>query len=124
MRPNEPTPHVWARLRVDVNCGLLRGAWYRVVRVTRDKVFVDVARERVRVARRLVQTVFEAPTRWSVVPLSRHAANVPAEWGTRYAVCPVCHARAPIVDFPLELRCPQCSGVFKLAWDEHYLKRR
>jgi hypothetical protein len=93
MRPNEPTPHVWARLRVDVNCGLRRGAWYRVVRVTRDKVFVDVARERVRVARRLVQTVFEAPTRWSVVPLSRHAANVPAEWG-RATRCAPCVTRA------------------------------
>ena len=124
MRATEGPAQVWARLRVDVNCGLRRGAWYRVVRLTRDKVFLDVTRECVPVGRRLLQTVFQHPTRWTIVPLPQDAANVPPEWGTRYAVCPACHARAPIRDFPPDMRCPQCRGVFTIGWDEHYLKRR
>lgn len=124
MRPTEHSPHAWARLRVDVNCALRRGAWYRVVRLTRDRAVLDVTDERVPVARRLVQTVYQEPRRWTVVPLPRDAVNVPAEWGTRYTVCPACQARAPIADFPPEMACPQCRGVFAIAWDEHYLKRR
>ena len=124
MQPLERSPHAWGRLRTDVDCGLRRGAWYRVTQLTRDHVVLQVTREQMRVARRLVQTVFQEPTRWSIVPLPRGAVNVPAEWGTRYAVCPACHGRAPIVDFPGELPCPHCQGVFKIAWEEHYLKRR
>lgn len=120
----ERSPHAWARLRVDVNCALRRGAWYRVVRLTRDRAVLDDTREHVPVARRLIQTVFMAPRRWTVVPLPRDAANVPADWGNRYAVCPACYARAPIHDFSPALRCPKCRSVFAIAWDEHYLRRR
>jgi hypothetical protein len=122
MTPVERSPDAWARLRVDANCALRRGAWYRVVHLSRDRAVLDDTREQVRVARRLVETVFQAPTRWTVVPLPRDAVNVPAEWGNRYAVCPACYARAPIVDFALELRCPKCRGVFGIAWDERYLR--
>jgi hypothetical protein len=95
-----------------------------VVRLTRDQVVLDVRRERVPVKRRLLQTVFAQPTHWSIVPRPKDALNLPAEWGSRYAVCPVCSARAPIADFPADMRCPQCDGVFAIAWDERYLKRR
>jgi hypothetical protein len=118
------SPRAWARLRVDVNCALRRGAWYRVVRLTRDQAVLDVRRERVPVARRLVQTVFSQPSRWSIVPRPKDAANLPSEWGSRYAVCPMCGGRAPIAEFPPEMPCPQCKGVFAIAWDERYLKRR
>jgi hypothetical protein len=124
MRPLEHAPHAWARLRVDTNCGLRRGAWYRVLGFTRDQAVLEVTRERVPVERRLLQTVFAPPTRWSVVPRPEEAARMPAQWGTRYAVCPVCHGRAPLNDFPREMRCPHCHGTFAIAWDEHYLRRR
>jgi hypothetical protein len=124
MPPLEHAPHAWARLRVDTNCALRRGAWYRVLRLTRDQAVLQVTREPVPVERRLVQTVFQPPTRWSVVPRPQDAARVPEQWGTRYAVCPACHGRAPLNDFPREMRCPHCRGTFEIAWDEHYLKRR
>jgi len=123
-RTVEPHPQAWARLRVDVNCTLRRGAWYRVVRLTREKVVLDVTDEQVPVLRRLLNTVFAQPSRWTVVPRPSDAINLPSDWGTRYAVCPACQGRAPISGFSLELACPHCRGVFAVAWDERYLKRR
>ena len=87
-RSLEHSPRAWARLRVDVNCALRRSAWYRAVRLTRDNVTLDVSRDRVPVPRRLLQTMFARPARWSVVPRPSDAVNLPSEWGTRYLVCP------------------------------------
>ena len=123
-RTVEHHPRAWARLRVDINCALRRGAWYRVLRLTRDKVTLDVTHENVPMPRGLVKTVFARPSRWTVVPRPSDAINLPSDWGTRYAVCPACQARAPISGYSLELPCPHCRGVFAVAWDEHYLKRR
>ena len=118
-------PHTrWARLRVDVNCGLRRGAWYPVVRFVKNRAVLDVTDDRVPVPRELLQTVFSRPLQWSIVPLPEDAVNVPADWGTRYVVCPGCHARAPLSGHPLDQPCPQCGGVFQIAWDEHYLRRK
>ena len=66
-RSEEHRPRAWARLRVDVNCALRRGAWYRAVRLTPSHVDLEVIRERVSVPRRLLQTLFAKPARWSVV---------------------------------------------------------
>jgi len=116
-------PHSrWARLRVDVNCGLRRGAWYPVVRFVKDRAVLDVTDDRVPVARGLLQTTFTQPLHWSIVPLPDDAVNVPTEWGGRYVVCPACQARAPLSGHPMDQSCPQCSGVFRIAWDEHYLR--
>ena len=123
-RTVEHHPRAWARLRVDINCALRRGAWYRVLRLSRDKVMLDVTHEHVPMPRRLVKTVFARPSRWTVVPRPSDAINLPSDWGTRYAVCPACQGRAPISGYSLELPCPHCRGVFDVAWDEHYLKRR
>jgi len=123
-RSLEHQPRAWARLRVDVNCALRRGAWYRVVRLTRDKLVLAVTDEQVPVPRRLLKTVFAQPSRWTVVSRPSDAVNLPSDWGTRYAVCPACQGRAPISGFSLELACPHCRGVFAVAWDERYLKRR
>jgi len=118
-------PHSrWARLRVDVNCGLRRGAWYPVVRFVKDRAVLDVTDDRVPVPRRLLQTVFSAPLQWSIVPLPDDAVNVPSEWGGRYVVCPACHARAPLSGHPMDLPCARCGGEFRIAWDEHYLRKR
>lgn len=114
-------PVAWARLRVDVNCGLRRGGWYRVVQVTGVEAVLEVTPEPVPVPRRLLETVFRRPFRWSIVPRPRDARNVPKGWGDRYAVCPVCSARAPIKGHPADLECPRCHGVFGIAWDERYL---
>ena len=118
-------PHSrWARLRVDVNCGLRRGAWYPVVRFVKDRAVLDVTDDRVPVARGLLQTTFTQPLQWSIVPLPDDAVNVPPEWGGRYLVCPACRARAPLSGHPMDVPCPHCGGVFRVAWDEHYLRKR
>lgn len=125
MPPLDRSPHAWARLRLDVTCALRRGAWYRVVRLTRDQAVLQVTRARVPVERRLIQTVFQQPSRWSVVPRPADAiALPPPQWGERYAVCPGCHSRAPLSAFPPAMRCPHCRGLFPIAWDERYLKQR
>jgi len=123
-RSVEHHPRAWARLRVDVNCALRRGAWYRVVRMTRDKAVLDVTNEQVPVQRRLLKTVFARPSRWTVLPRPSDAINLPNDWGTRYGVCPACQGRAPIRGYPLELACPHCHPICAVAWDEHYLKPR
>lgn len=114
-------PWVWARLRADVSCGLRRGAWYRVIRLTKDQAVLEVTGDPARVPRRVLQTAFSPPVRWSVVPRPRDAANLPHDWGSRYAVCPGCRTRAPISGYPVDLRCAQCNRVFQIAWDERYL---
>ena len=118
-------PHTrWARLRVDVNCGLRRGAWYPIVRFGKDRAVLEVTDDQVPVLRRLLQTSLSRPSMWSIVPLPDDAVNVPTAWGNRYIVCPNCQARAPLSGHPLDLPCPQCRGVFGIAWDEHYLRKR
>jgi len=121
--PHDP-PSRWARLRVDVNCGLRRGAWYPVVRLAKDRVVLEVTDDRVPVPRRLLQTVFSRPVQWSIVPLPEDAVNVPSDWGTRYVVCPACHARASLSGHPMDITCARCSGAFQVAWDEHYLRKK
>jgi hypothetical protein len=93
-----------------------------VLSVTRNKAVLEVSRDVLTVARRLVQMVFSRPFSWSVVPRPEGAAKLPAEWGTRYAVCPVCRTRAPLAGQPINLRCPRCQGLFRVAWEERYLR--
>src|SRR5256712_9829500 len=120
-RPVQELPVAWARLRVDVNCGLRRGGWYRVVQVTGVEAVLEVTPEPVPVPRRLIETVFRRPFRWSIVPRPRDARNVPSGRGDRYVMCPVCSARAPMKGHPADLACPKCHGGFGFAGDERYL---
>ena len=41
-RAVEQLQDAWARLQVDVNCGLRRGAWYPVLRITREDAVLEV----------------------------------------------------------------------------------
>ena len=123
----EPLPGQWARLNADQSCGLRRGAWYRVVRLTPDEAVLQVPRrEQVRVPRRFVETLSNRPRHWTVVPRRREADAEPAPvgWHARYAVCPACRTRAPITGYAADMRCPSCDGVFSIAWEEKYLTAR
>ena len=111
----------WARLRVQVDCGLRRGTWYRVTRFTASEIFLDVQHCPIAVPRRFLDLSFGRPQRWSVVPRPRDPAKLPPELGAPYAVCPGCRARAPLPGSPARLACPRCRGVFAVAWDERYL---
>src|SRR2546422_9694083 len=111
----------WARLRVEVHCGLRRGTWYRVTRFTPAEIFLDVQHCPVAVPRHLLDLCVGQPHRWSVVPGPRDAAKLPPELGAPYAVCPACRARSPLKGSPARLTCHRCQGVFAVAWDERYL---
>src|SRR2546430_16540915 len=50
-----------------------------------------------------------------------HTQDLPDHWRARYAVCPVCRARAPITGYALDMQCAKCHGQFGIAWDERYL---
>src|SRR5437879_2213050 len=100
----------WARLRLDVNRGLRRGAWYRVIRITDEGVMLDVNRTPVTLARTLLETVTVPPRRWSVVLRPRDAVCLPRDWGDRYLTCPGCRNRAPTRGHPPTLGCPRCGA--------------
>jgi len=115
-----PEAPQWARVRGDVNCNVRRGAWYEVVRLTPEEVVLDVNQRTVSVTRSSVQVVPIRPQRWSVVARPHDATNLPLSWGSRYAVCPNCRHRSPLRGRATELRCPRCTGVFAIAWDDPY----
>ena len=62
----------WARLRVEADVGLRRGAWYRVTRFTPSEVFLDVQRFPVGVPRRFLEVVLGRPLRWMHALLGRY----------------------------------------------------
>jgi len=105
-------------LRDDVNCGLRRGAWYRVVQLTPGDAVVEVQRKRVNVPRAVLTIVAELPTSWTVVTTPPDAKGLATAWQERYAVCPSCRNRAPIRGQPQHLRCPRCNGLFKVGWED------
>ncbi|HZI22282.1 MAG TPA: hypothetical protein VFD76_07180 [Gemmatimonadales bacterium] len=113
----------WARLRVEVDCGLRRGAWYRVTRFTPSELFLDVQRYPMPVPRRFLEVMMGRPLRWSVVSRPPDPSKLPADLGAPYAVCPVCRARAPLRGRPAKMACPRCQGMFAVAWDERYLTK-
>src|SRR2546430_2286704 len=122
MRPSpHDAPSRWARLRVNVTCGLRRGAWYPVVRLAKDRAVLEVTDDRRPMPRRPLQTVFSRPVHWSIVPLPEGAVDVPSDWGTRYVRCPACQARAARSGHTPELPCPHCRQTFQVAWAEYYL---
>jgi hypothetical protein len=111
----------WARLKTDVKCGLRRGAWYRVIRLTPEEAILDVDRKPITIARDHLDLVSIPPDHWTVVPRPRDVVGPAVGWGDSYGVCPNCHHRAPLRRQPLELACSKCGGVFKVAWETPYL---
>ncbi len=111
-------PQHWARLLVDENCHLRRGAWYRVLRLLVREVLLDVAGKPLTVPRSYVSLSLTPPSQWSVVPRPAAAARLPSGWEVGYAVCPNCRERAALNGHPLNMRCPRCNGHFDVAWDE------
>ena len=96
----------WARLRVDLDCPLRRGAWYGVRRLRPLEAVVDVVGEQVTVPRSALEISSAPPHRWSVVP---HPKNPERFSGvTEYAVCPNCRERVPLKERLERLQCRRC----------------
>jgi hypothetical protein len=111
----------WARLQIDVNCPLRRGAWYRVADLTPVEAKLAVNRDQVRVPRTSVKLASSPPQSWSVVSRPRDAKGIAALWGDRYAVCPGCRNRAQLKGAPHDMRCPRCSKTFRVGWEEWFV---
>ena len=111
----------WARVRVDANCGLRRGAWYRVATLTEHQALLEVNRQRVAVPRAVLQIALAPPQHWSVVTRPADVKSLAAHWGERYAVCPGCRNRAQLKQTPQTLRCPRCEHVYRVAWGDWFV---
>lgn len=110
----------WARLRVDLDCPLRRGAWYGVRRLRPLEAVVDVVGEQVTVPRSALEISSAPPHRWSVVP---HPKNPERFSGvTEYAVCPNCRERVPLKERLERLQCRRCRAMADVAWDEPYFR--
>jgi hypothetical protein len=114
----------WARLQLDVDCSLRRGAWYRVTRIGTLESVVDVNRKPHAVPSYVLQVVGRPPRHWTVVRGPAGAVGVRSHAGSRYVVCPSCRERAPLTgrDRPRTLDCQRCHGTFEVAWSEKYLE--
>src|SRR5437899_10795619 len=71
----------WARLQVDVNCRVRRGAWYRVADLTSAEARLDVNREQIPVPRTSLKIVTAPPQHWTIVARPHDARSLPAHWG-------------------------------------------
>src|SRR5438309_11066275 len=83
----------WARLQVDVNCRVRRGAWYRVADLTSAEARLDVNRAQIPVPRASLKIVSAPPQYWTIVVPPRAAKSLPAQWGDQYAAGPGCRTR-------------------------------
>jgi len=108
----------WARTRVRTSRLVRRGAWYRVIRATAAEGVLDVNHCPVTVPRAFLQILPFHPSMWSVVTRLPNTEHPPASWGATYGVCPRCSARAPLGHYARQLYCPQCKGLFAIAWED------
>jgi len=113
----------WARIQVDAKIPIRRGAWYRILKLTSMEATLNVKGKPVQVPRGQLQLAAEPVLRWTVVPAPRSSPRFPSTWGPKYAVCPSCRERAPLVDHPNAMRCHRCNNLFDVAWDERYLNK-
>jgi hypothetical protein len=112
------TDEQWGRVRIDAQCRLRRGAWYRVMRLTPLEAVVDVNHGFVSVPRASLQIASRPSQHWTLVPRPPNSVRLPTSWGARYLVCPNCRERAPLSKPTASLRCPHCNGVFEIGWGD------
>ena len=110
----------WARLRVDLDVPLRRGAWYEVRRLRPPEAVVDVSGERVSVPREVLEITTVQPRRWSVVPRPKNPDRFPGV--AEYAVCPNCRERVPLRERLALMRCSRCHELSDIAWDDPYFR--
>ena len=108
----------WARLAVDANIRLRRGAWYKVLGEEGFDLIIEVNKRPVRALRALFEVRDRPVPRWTVVT-SKVGKKTPM--GERYAVGPSCNERANLKGKPKRMACPHCRSEFDVAWDETYL---
>jgi hypothetical protein len=119
IEPEQP----WARLQADVDCGLRRGGWYRVLTQEGLDVSVSAGMAELTVPRAVLEIRQTPPREWTVVSRPPNSPRVPEAMRDGYLVCPGCRHRAPLPPrwSAARLRCTQCHEMADIAWDEAYL---
>ncbi|PYP49344.1 MAG: hypothetical protein DMD45_14825 [Gemmatimonadetes bacterium] len=112
----------WARVKGAATAGLRRGAWYRVVGLTSREAVVAVEAQEVRLPRRALEFASVPPHTWTLVPTPPTARGMAVRAGELYGVCPGCRTRAPVRGSPQSLRCPRCAGIYKVGWEEWFIR--
>jgi hypothetical protein len=116
-----PQVQYWARVRAGMDCPLRRGAWYRVVELAPSETVLEVNSRLLRLPREFLQILPLRPPMWSLVrrrPDDAPPPPDPAAEDPKYAVCPSCCERRPLVDSTPTLRCERCGAVFAIAWSD------
>ena len=95
----------WARLVLDVQCPLRRGAWYPVLSAGPEETVVLVRARAVILPHHSLEIVNTLPSRWTIV--------APASFAP-YAVCPSCTDRVPLPQHGVlaQLWCRRCQQMF------------
>jgi hypothetical protein len=84
-----------------------------------DRLVLQVGPRRVAIPRHLVEIRPSRPDRFTVVYLALHEVNPERRnFGTRYALCPVCAARIAVFGEPSHLLCDACGHRGEIAWWE------
>lgn len=115
---------VWAAARPFARPMPRAGAWYPVVgEGSGDRVVLRVHDRRVAVQRNLVEIRSDQPKTFSVVSRSRaDAAALREAYGSNieqvYAVCPMCTARARVLEAQPVVTCAECGHRGEVAWWE------
>jgi len=118
---NEATPpRQWARLKIEYNCPLRRGAWYGVLSLSRIEAVLDANQRQLAVPVRVLEIVSDLPRRWAIVDRPKASLRIPSDMSGTYAVCPSCRERVLLGGTPPVMRCRRCNGVFEVDWDRPY----
>ena len=110
------TELLWARLKVDLRCGLRRGAWYRVIRRAEADAILDVNHRAVTIPCDHLEFTSIRPHRWTIIERPSVDAGLATLWGAWYGVCPSCSYRAPLLHAGAEARCSKCGETFLVEW--------
>lgn len=111
----------WARLSEDSNCGLRRGAWYRITGVEPGRAVVDVGGgSEMPIPKDILEITSSRPAIWTVVVNSGKSLSFSARGGKQYAVCPCCRERQMPMGQQTTMRCRKCNGLFDVAWDQPF----
>src|SRR2546421_4294890 len=115
----------WARVKGAATGGTLRrGAWYRVLTLSGREAVVAVEEHQVRLPRGALEYASVRPHTWTLVPTPATARGMAVRAGELYAVCPGCRSRAPLSRSPQSLRCPRCKNIYKVGWEEGFIRGR
>jgi len=111
----------WARLRVDVDCGLRRGGWYEALSAGEEELTLAVHGRPKVFPRNIFEVSTAGPSRWTIVSQAGNQSQIPQRWRDGYAVCPSCNWRQLLFGKPNRMLCEGCYQEFEVNWDELYL---